>query len=273
MDVFATRRFNFSASHRYWREEWSLEQNEAVFGKCTNRYGHGHNYELFVTVAGAVDPITGMVMNMVELKRLVTTVLDQFDHKHLNEDTPYFRDVIPTTENLVRVLWGLIEPQLPKGVRLAKLRLYENSDLYAEYFGLQQQATFNRRYEFSAAHRLHAQSLTDEANREIYGKCNNPNGHGHNYQLEVTVDGLIDAQTGMVIDLVDMDRRVQSVLDNWDHRHLDYQVAEFAEQPSTAENIVVVLWQRLEALFGSQLKHLRLWETANNVFDYPLSQH
>jgi len=273
MDVFATRRFNFSASHRYWREEWSLEQNEAVFGKCTNRYGHGHNYELFVTVAGAVDPITGMVMNMVELKRLVTMVLDQFDHKHLNEDTPYFREVIPTTENLVRVLWGLIEPQLPKGVRLAKLRLYENSDLYAEYFGRQQQATFNRRYEFSAAHRLHAQSLTDEANREIYGKCNNPNGHGHNYQLEVTVDGLIDAQTGMVIDLVDMDRRVQSVLDNWDHRHLDYQVAEFAEQPSTAENIVVVLWQRLKALFGSQLKHLRLWETANNVFDYPLSQH
>ena len=154
MEVLATRRFQFAAAHRYWRDEWSAEQNLATFGKCTNEYGHGHNYELFVTVAGAVDEQTGMVMNMVELKRIVNAVLEQFDHKHLNLDTPYFKEMLPTTENIVRVLWDLIMAQLPAGVRLATLRLYENANLYAEYMGVNDQATFNRRYEFAAAHRL-----------------------------------------------------------------------------------------------------------------------
>ena len=268
MDVLTTRRFTFSAAHRYWRDDWSEERNLAQFGKCTNPHGHGHNYELFVTVAGPVDEVTGMVMNVTDLKRSVNEVLEGFDHKHLNEDTPYFRESQPTTENIVRVLWGLIAPRLPDGVRLAKLRLYENADLYAEYLG-GDAAEFSRRYEFSAAHRLHAPGLSDEENRAVYGKCNNPNGHGHNYQLEVTVSGPVEDETGMVIDLVEMDRRVHSVLEHFDHKHLDRQVAEFADKPSTAENIVLVLWQHLRRQFGPQLHHLRLWETANNVFDYP----
>src|SRR6187200_1665911 len=89
--VYATRRFEFSAAHRYWRDDWSKEQNERVFGKCTSPYGHGHNYTLDVTVKGRPDPITGMIMNMVELKALVGAVLEAFDHKHLNEDTPFFK--------------------------------------------------------------------------------------------------------------------------------------------------------------------------------------
>lgn len=269
MEVLATRRFQFAAAHRYWRDEWSMEQNLAAFGKCTNEHGHGHNYELFVTVAGAVDEQTGMVMNMVDLKRIVNAILEQFDHKHLNRDTPYFTHMLPTTENIVRVLWDLIMAQLPAGVRLATLRLYENADLYAEYMGVNDQATFNRRYEFAAAHRLHAPALSDQANRDVYGKCNNPNGHGHNYQLEVTIHGTIDPHTGFVIDLVQMDQAVQHVLGDFDHKHLDMQVQEFATMPSTAENIIVVLWNRLKPMFGNHLTHLRLWETANNVFDYP----
>jgi 6-pyruvoyltetrahydropterin/6-carboxytetrahydropterin synthase len=110
--VYATRRFEFSAAHRYWRDDWSKEQNEHVFGKCTSRYGHGHNYTLDVTIKGRPDPITGVIMSMVELKTLVGEVLAAFDHQHLNEDTPYFKQHIPTTENIVRVLWGLIAPQL-----------------------------------------------------------------------------------------------------------------------------------------------------------------
>ena len=268
MDVLTTRKFSFSASHRYWRPEWSPEQNQAAFGKCTSPYGHGHNYVLYVSVAGPVDPITGMVMNVVDLKRIVNAVLEEFDHRHLNEDTPYFRERIPTTENLVQVLWALIAPQIPAGIRLARLRLYETDDLYADYLG-PTEATFSRRYEFSAAHRLHAPELSDDENVAIFGKCNNPNGHGHNYHLEVTIRGVVDPITGMVIDMVAMDQRVQTVLEAFDHKHLDYEVAEFTQRPSTAENIVVVLWERLQALFGAQLHHLRLWETANNVFDYP----
>lgn len=267
MVVYATRRFEFSAAHRYWRNDWSKEQNERVFGKCTNPYGHGHNYTLDVTVAGSVDPVTGMIMNMTELKALVNEVLGEFDHRHLNDDTPYFKEQIPTTENIVRVLWRLIIPRLPQGVALGRLRLYEMNDLWAEYDG-SAEANFSRSYVFSAAHRLHAPTLSDRENQEIYGKCNNPNGHGHNYTLEVTVRGSVDAATGMVIDLVAMDQIVRDMLDQLDHRHLDREIAWFFDHTSTAEHIVVYLWEELAPRFAGQLVHLKLWETNKNVFEY-----
>lgn len=265
--VSVTRRFEFSAAHRYWRADWSPDENERVFGKCISRYGHGHNYTLDVTVQGAADPTTGMVMNISDLKALVGIVLEEFDHKHLNEDTPYFRQLIPTTENIVRVLWQLIAPRLPTGAALARLRLYEMPDLWADYDGTDE-ASFTRSYVFAAAHRLHAPALSDEQNCALYGKCNNPNGHGHNYTLEVTVQAALDAQTGMVIDVIEMDTTVHAVLDRLDHRHLDHEIGAFADQPSTAENIIVYLWHELGARFGGRLAHLRLWETKKNMFEY-----
>ena len=265
--VYATRRFEFSAAHRYWRDDWSREQNERVFGKCTSPYGHGHNYTLDVTVTGTPDPVTGMIMNMVDLKAIVGAVLEEFDHRHLNEDTPYFKDRLPTTENIVRVLWGLIAPRLPEGARLARLRLYEMSDLWAEYDGADE-AEFSRSYVFSAAHRLHAPGLSDEENRALYGKCNNPNGHGHNYTLEVTAAGPIDDATGMVIDLIELDTTVRGVLDTLDHKHIDREVPAFADQTSTAENLVIYLWSELALRLAGRLRHLKLWETTKNVFEY-----
>jgi 6-pyruvoyltetrahydropterin/6-carboxytetrahydropterin synthase len=265
--ISVTRRFTFSAAHRYWRDDWSPEENARVFGKCTSPYGHGHNYTLDVTIGGTADPHTGMVMNITDLKGLVNEVLDEFDHKHLNEDTPYFRDSVPTTENIVRVLWRLIAARLPADVALARLRLYEMDNLWAEYDGADE-AAFTRAYVFSAAHRLHAPALSDEQNRAIYGKCNNPNGHGHNYTVEVTVQAPVDEVTGMVIDLAEMDRTVRAVLRRLDHRHLDREITAFAEQPSTAENIVVFLWHELAPHFEGRLAHLKLWETKNNIFEY-----
>ncbi len=265
--VYATRRFEFSAAHRYWRSDWSAEENERVFGPCAYPYGHGHNYTLDVTITGELDPRTGMVMNMTELKALVSDVLAEFDHRHLNEDTPYFRDQLPTTENIVRVLWRLIAARLPNTARLARLRLYETADLWAEYDGTDE-TTFARVYTFSAAHRLHSPALSDEENLAIYGKCNNPNGHGHTYTLEVSVAGPVDPDTGMVIDLTAMDQTVRSVLDRLDYRHLDHEIAAFATQPSTAENIVIYLWQELAPRLEGRLRHLKLWETRKNVFEY-----
>jgi 6-pyruvoyltetrahydropterin/6-carboxytetrahydropterin synthase len=265
--LLVTRRFEFSAAHRYWRDEWSQEENERVFGKCTSRYGHGHNYTLEVSVRGKPDPYTGMVMNITDLKQIVGSVLEEFDHKHLNEDTPYFTDLVPTTENIVRVLWRLIAARLPAEVLLARLRLYEMNDLWAEYSG-ETETSFTRAYVFSAAHRLHAPALSDEQNQAVYGKCNNPNGHGHNYTVEVTVRGPVDTETGMVLDMPVVDRTVRTVLSRLDHRHLDREIAAFAEQPSTAENIIVYLWQELEPRFEGRLAHLKLWETKKNIFEY-----
>lgn len=266
--VQATRRFEFSAAHRYWRGDWSAEENERTFGKYGSQYGHGHNYTLDVSITGTLDERTGMVMNMTDLKALVGEVLEQFDHKHLNEDTPYFKERVPTTENIVRVLWELIAARLPEGVRLAHLRLYETTDLWADYDGTDEKATFARSYSFAAAHRLHAPALSDAENQAIYGKCNNPNGHGHNYTVEVSVAGPVDRTTGMVIDLDALDTTVNEVLGQLAFRHIDHEVAAFATRPSTAENIVVYLWNELAPRLAGKLSHLKLWETRKNIFEY-----
>jgi 6-pyruvoyltetrahydropterin/6-carboxytetrahydropterin synthase len=132
--VLITKKFEFSASHRYWREEWSPQKNEQVFGLCTSPHGHGHNYELHVTVAGKIDPLTGMIINLTDLKKHVAIVVLQFDHKYLNMDTPFFNKQIPTTENIARTLFELVEKQLQgKGdFHLYKIRLYERQDLYVD---------------------------------------------------------------------------------------------------------------------------------------------
>jgi 6-pyruvoyltetrahydropterin/6-carboxytetrahydropterin synthase len=132
--VLITKKFEFSASHRYWCEDWSRQKNEQVFGLCTSPYGHGHNYELHVTVSGKIDPVTGMIINLTDLKKHVSTIVTQFDHKYLNVDTPFFKTQIPTTENIARVIFDLVERQLQgKGeFQLYRIRLYERHDLYVD---------------------------------------------------------------------------------------------------------------------------------------------
>jgi len=134
MRVTISKKFEFSASHRYWRDDWPAEKNNEAFGLCVSPYGHGHNYELHVTVSGKIDAETGMIMNLTELKRSVNIILEQFDHKFLNLDTPWFRDKIPTTENIALVLFGLIDNQLESdaSIRLERIRLYERQDIYAD---------------------------------------------------------------------------------------------------------------------------------------------
>ena len=129
-----SKKFEFSASHRYWREEWSEEENRRRFGQAISPYGHGHNYELHVTIRGKIDPQTGMIINLTELKKFVNDVLEQFDHKFLNLDTPYFEDKLPTTENIAVILFDLIADKLSalNDIQLQKLRLYEKRNLYVD---------------------------------------------------------------------------------------------------------------------------------------------
>lgn len=131
--VYATRRFMFSAAHRYWRPEWSAEQNRDAFGSLTQV--HGHNYTLEVTVRGPVDERTGMLMDLGELKRIVgEAVLRRFDHSDLNAD-PFFSGAqIPTAENLARAVWELLAPKLGPD-RLWRVRLTEDPTFYVEYYG------------------------------------------------------------------------------------------------------------------------------------------
>ncbi len=125
-----------------------------------------------------------------------------------------------------------------------------------------------RRVEFSAAHRLHNPSFSDEQNRRIFGVCNNTNGHGHNYTLDVTVRGSADPQTGMVMDLNRLMELLHEVVFlELDHKHLDHDVAWLAGRVSTAENVAAAIWDRLEGQLEGKLHRLRLYESAFNYVD------
>lgn len=128
-------------------------------------------------------------------------------------------------------------------------------------------AAFGRRYSLSASHRLHTDALSEEENRAAYGKCNNPHGHGHNYVVEVLIGGEVAAETGMVIDLADLDAAVQrSVIDRFDHRNLNLDPL-FEDKVPTTENFCRVVFGLLQnALPAGELEYVRVEETENNFF-------
>jgi 6-pyruvoyltetrahydropterin/6-carboxytetrahydropterin synthase len=130
-------------------------------------------------------------------------------------------------------------------------------------------AHLTRRYRFSASHRLHSSEMPDAWNRETYGKCNNPYGHGHNYHLEVTVSGPVDPQTGMVCNLVDLDGFVGSeILDRFGHQNLN-TLPEFAAEVPTTENLCVTIYDILQRGFRhAHLEKVRMEETLMNSFEY-----
>jgi 6-pyruvoyltetrahydropterin/6-carboxytetrahydropterin synthase len=133
--IHVTRRAEFSASHYYHNPALSAEENRRIFGKCNNPHGHGHNYTLEVTVAGEVNPTTGMVLDLKDLKKLLEDeVLELMDHRFLNKEVPAFATKIPTTENIAVEIWKLIAPKLGFG-KLHRVRLYETPDLFVDYYG------------------------------------------------------------------------------------------------------------------------------------------
>ena len=126
-----------------------------------------------------------------------------------------------------------------------------------------------RRYHFSASHRLHSAHLTAEENFMVFGKCNNPFGHGHNYVLEVNVSGRVDPNTGMIANLADLDSFVESaVLQDFDHKSLNEDVAVFQEKVPTTENLCIEIYDRLKNFSHAKLERVRIEETRNNSFEY-----
>lgn len=133
--IYLTRKEHFNAAHRLYNQTWSEEKNFEVFGKCANKNWHGHNYHLFVTIKGEPDADTGFIMDAKKLSDLIKSeILEKFDHKNLNADTDYFKEMQPSTENFCKVIWRILEPKIKGGV-LHSIRLHETENIYAEYFG------------------------------------------------------------------------------------------------------------------------------------------
>lgn len=132
-----TRRVEFSASHVCRSPELSEQENVKLFGMAANPHGHGHNFVLEVSVQGEPDPVTGMILDLKELKEVLNrAVVEPYDHRFLNREVPPFDRVIPTTENIARDIWRRLSPELNGGGRsLQSVRLYETPDLYVDYLG------------------------------------------------------------------------------------------------------------------------------------------
>ena len=126
-----------------------------------------------------------------------------------------------------------------------------------------------RRYRFAASHRLHSTELSEQENSRVYGKCNNPYGHGHNYVLEILVSGTVNPATGMIVNLADLDNFVErEVIEAFDHKSLNEDVLAFREKVPTTENVCIEIFQRLKHFPLAKLERVRVEETSNNAFEY-----
>lgn len=135
--VYITRREHFNAAHKLWREDWSEEKNFEVFGKCSNKNWHGHNYTIFVTVKGVPSKETGFVIDLKDLSTIIKQlVIEPLDHKNLNLDVPFLKDELASTENIVIKIWEQIEgPIAEAGGVLCHIRLEETENNYVDYYG------------------------------------------------------------------------------------------------------------------------------------------
>jgi 6-pyruvoyltetrahydropterin/6-carboxytetrahydropterin synthase len=245
--VLLTKRIEFAAAHRYIRTEWDEAKNRAVFGHCYNPPAHGHNYLLEVTVVGEIDPKTGMVVNLFDLKRVLLDMIEEFDHKNLNLDMPYFKDRIPTSENFAHVLWGKLATEQDIGA-LHALRLCEDEDLYAEVTAAdgREIATVTKRYTFNAIQEGH---------------------QGRDWDCFVTIRGRIDPTTGMVIDIAALDRLVQDrIIKPFNRQDL---CKVLGSDTVRGEALTKTIWDRLIGqLAGGTLHNVRLVSNRDLSFDY-----
>jgi 6-pyruvoyltetrahydropterin/6-carboxytetrahydropterin synthase len=248
--VLLTKRIEFAAAHRYVKPEWDEAKNRAVFGPCYNPPAHGHNYMLEVTVSGEVDVRTGMVINLFDLKRVLLAVIEEFDHKNFNLDMPYFKERVPTSENIARVLWMKLHSQRDIGA-LHTLRLWEDEDLCAAVtaVGGLDVASVTRRYSFTA----------------VQG-----GNQGCDWDCYVTVHGPIDPITGMVIDLGALDRLVHRKVLSAFHRQDLRQVLQ--AQYVHGGQLVARIWQLLVSDIGpAMLTHIRLVQSRDLSFEYAVA--
>lgn len=251
----------FSAARQTMSPHLSPAENEALFGIAAAPHGHGHHYRLRVTLGGRRDPETGLIAGSAAVATALAAVHRDLDHRHLNHEVEALRGRPITTESLARWLCERLQAALP----VVRVRLFERPDFFAEHHATAGTALGMRRH-FDASHRLHSPLLDDAANRAVYERCNNPSGHGHTYDVEATTDAPYDERTGTCGDFVALRDGIDLAVAPWQDRHLDLETDDFGDRPSTSENIVLVLWPRLDRRLGGHLARLRLWETANNRF-------
>lgn len=228
--------------------------------------GLGRYYELDVTCQGKADPQTGYFINIKAIDDVVRErALPILNERITNASTAAYTPM----GGLMRGLFEAIDPPLNGTVSLVRLVLTPTLSLAIERDDMDH-VVIRQQYEFSAAHRLHVPTFSDEENRATFGKCNNPAGHGHNYRVEVAVRCPIDAK-GQTLEPAALDAIVdREAIDKLDHKHLNVDVPAFAELNPSVENIVKVVWQMLDGTLpgDATLDEVKVWETGKTVCAY-----
>jgi 6-pyruvoyltetrahydropterin/6-carboxytetrahydropterin synthase len=258
--------FDFSAARRTISPHLSASENEKLFGISTGE--HGHNYRARLTLRADSVPPAPTLGTEAEISSLIRLLRTQLDHKNLNRDVGALRGKPITTESLSRFILRNGSGKVP----LSRVRLHERDDFFAEAWS-DGGMFLGMRETFSAAHRLHVRSFSDAQNAELFGKCNNPRGHGHRYVAEATIGGQYDKRSGALASFEELRDALGRALDHWRDKHLDLETDEFRDQPSTGENIVRALWPKVNDTVQQRLVRLRLWETANNRFTLRRARH
>jgi 6-pyruvoyltetrahydropterin/6-carboxytetrahydropterin synthase len=251
--------FEFSAARRTMSPHVSADENARLFGPATAP--HGHNYRCRLTFRAERLDRNEPLVHYDAMDACVRALRSELDHHYLNEEVVGLKERPITTESLAEYIYERVNTIVP----LHRVRLHERDDFFAEAWG-GDTIFLGLQVPFHASHRLHAAALSDAENANLYGKCNNPRGHGHGYLTETTIGGDYDSRSGTLYDFVGLKKAIVDSLEPWRDRHLDLETSDFRDAPSTGENIVRALWPRIDSRLNQQLVRLRLWETANNRF-------
>ncbi len=260
-----TREVRFSADR-----DWD---NEILSGPVGNAWAGWPASEVIspylrlqATVAGEPDPGTGYLLNIKLIDDLIRRRGIPFALSLLAESGMRL-----TAERLLRALWERVALAAPAGATFTRLRLFPAPYLhYTIYRERPEVIHLTEQFEFSAAHRLHCPELSDAENRRLFGKCNNPRGHGHNYVVEVTVAGLPDTKSGLICTRPQLQQVVkQRVIDRFDHKHLNEDTEEFRTLNPTVENLARIIWDLLAGYVApARVTRIRVYETPKTWADY-----
>src|SRR5207244_11803789 len=229
MLLTVSKRLEFSASRRLFMSRWTDGENLLAFGPETSaRHGTGRNYIAYFIFSGRVDPVTGMLINISEIKERAGGVVDdQFDHRFLNEDNPAFREIAPTAENIARQLFNYVAPLFADvDAKLVACHLIETQDRSATFYS-DGACEANYWFEFSAARQTMSPRLTAAENAQLFGSASAI--HGHNYRASLNFR--TEKADGPIVRQRDVDACIKSLHEEFDHRHLNEEVPGLKDRP------------------------------------------
>lgn len=259
MMLTISKRFEFAASHRLYVPDWSDEENARLFGpESRGEYGHGHNYVAYLIFSGPVDPPTGMMINVTDIKREVNGVLaEYFDHKFLDRDNAFFHPHQSTPENIAKELLRLVQERFDShSARPVACHVAESNKVSATAFA-DGRVERTLAFVFSAARRTCSPHLTDDENSALFGIAAEKSGHGHNYKLILTTEGKPDDVSGQIFDYAVAKKIGETIANEYDHRFLN-GIDSLKAMPVTTECLVRHFFDRFSGIV--QLRRAQLWE-------------